>query len=78
VKAIERFVARPQHHNTQREDQKSGHFLIPPVSRSKPCGCFSVDEFSAELTNAVASVLVFAQFCLCYDAESFLFQGIQL
>jgi len=23
-----RFAARPKHYNTQREDQKGGHFLI--------------------------------------------------
>ena len=75
VEPIEHFVARPQHHSTQREDQESGHFLIPPI---KLCGSVSVDEFSVELIDAVASVLVFAEFYLCYDAESFLLQGIQL
>jgi hypothetical protein len=28
VEAIQHFVARPQDYNTQREDQKGGHFLI--------------------------------------------------
>jgi len=78
VQEIQRFAARPQHNNTQNEDQKSGHFLIPPLSRSWLCSCFSVDEFRVELTNAVASVFVFAEFGLGYDAEGFLFQGIQL
>jgi hypothetical protein len=29
VEAIQHFAARPEHQNTQREDQKGGHFLIP-------------------------------------------------
>jgi hypothetical protein len=28
VKAIQHFAARPQRYNTQREDQKGGHFFI--------------------------------------------------
>jgi hypothetical protein len=28
VEAIHRFAARPQYYNTQREDQKGGHFPI--------------------------------------------------
>jgi len=29
VEAIQHFAARPEYYNTQREDQKAGHFLIP-------------------------------------------------
>jgi len=75
---MQHFVARPQYCNTQREDQKGGHFSIPPSRRSKLRGGFSVDEFSVELTDAVAPVLVFPEFCLCGSAESFRFQGIPL
>jgi hypothetical protein len=57
VKVIQHFAARPQHCNTQREDQKGGHLSIPPSSRSKLRGGFSVDEFSVELTDAVAAVI---------------------
>src|SRR4029077_1934254 len=78
VEAIQHFAARPQYCTTQREDQKGGHFSIPPSSRSKLRGGFSVDEFSVELTDAVATVLVFPEFCLCGAAESFRFQGIPL
>jgi hypothetical protein len=78
VEVIQHFAARPQYYNTQREDQKGGHFSIPPNSRSKLPGGFSVDEFSVELTDAVAPVLVFPEFCLYDAAESFPFQGIQL
>ncbi len=47
VEAIQGFAARPQHHNTQREDQKSGHFLIPSLAaRVSKRGGVSVDEFS--------------------------------
>jgi hypothetical protein len=59
VEAIQHFAARPQYCNTQREDQKGGHFSIPPSSRSKLRGGFSVDEFSVKLTDAAAPVLVF-------------------
>ena len=75
VEAIQHFGARPQYCNTQPEDQKGGHFLIPPSSRNKLRGGFSVDEFSVELTDAVAPVLVFPEFCLCDAAECFLSQG---
>jgi len=50
VEAIQHFVARPKYYHTQREDQKGSHFSIPPSSRSKLRGGFSVDEFSVELT----------------------------
>ena len=68
VEAIQHSAARPQYYNTQREDQKGDHFSIPPSSRSKLRGGFSVDEFSVELTVAVAPVLVFPEFCLCDTA----------
>ena len=51
VEAIQHFAAHPQYCNTQREDQKGGHFSIPPGSRSKLRGGFSVYEFSIELTD---------------------------
>jgi hypothetical protein len=70
VEAMQHFAARPQYCNTQREDQKGGHFSIPPSSRGKLRGGFSVDEFSVELTDAVAPVVVFPEFCLCDAAES--------
>jgi hypothetical protein len=77
VEVIQCFATRPQHYNTQREDQKRGHldFL---GSRNKLRGGFSVVEFSAELMDAVAPTLVFAEFCLCDGAELFFFQGVQL
>ena len=78
VEAIQHFAARPQHCSTPREDQESGHFLIPRGSRNKLCGCFSIEEFRVELPDALAPVLVFAEFCLCYDTVSFFFQGIHL
>jgi hypothetical protein len=78
VEAIQHFAAHPQYCNTQREDQKGGHFSIPPSSRSKLRGGFSVDEFSVELTDVSRFVLVFPLFCLSDAAESFLFQDIQL
>ena len=34
VETIQHFAARKQYCNTQREDQKGGHFSIPPSSRS--------------------------------------------
>jgi hypothetical protein len=37
---------------------------FPPSRRSKLRGSFSLDEFSIELTDAVAPVLVFPEFCL--------------
>ena len=78
VEVIQHFAAHPQYGNTQREDQKGCHFSTPPSSRSKLRADFSVDEFSVELSDTFAPVLVFPEFCLCDAAESFLFQGIQL
>ena len=48
------------------------------AARNKLCGCFSIDEFDVELPDALAPVLVFAEFYLCYDTVSFFFQGVQL
>jgi hypothetical protein len=79
VEVIQHFAARPHHYDTQRDNQKGGHFLSSSWQRgAKLRGSFSVDEFSVEATDAVAPVLVFAEFCLCGAAESFFFQGIQL
>jgi hypothetical protein len=68
VEAIQHFAARPKYYHTQREDQKGNHFSIPPSSRSKLRGGFSVDEFSVGLTDTVVPVLVLPEFWFC-DAE---------
>ena len=77
VEAIQHFVARPKYYHTQREDQKGSHFSIPPSSRSKLRGGFSVDEFSVELTDTVVPVLVLPEFWFCDAAGSVLFQGLR-
>jgi len=52
---------------------------LPPDSRSKLCGSFSVvDDFGVELVDAIAPLVVLTEFYLCYDTEGFLFQGVQL
>jgi hypothetical protein len=62
--------------NFVEEIQHFVGFLLAAASKLR--GSFSVDEFSVEVTDAVAPVLVFAEFCLCGAAESFFFQSIQL
>jgi hypothetical protein len=73
VEGIQHFADHPQHCNTQREDQNVGHLLISSCQPEQLRGEFSVDEFSVELSDAVSPALVFAEFCLCDAAESFLF-----
>jgi hypothetical protein len=52
---------------------------FPPGWWSKLCGCFSVfDDFGVELADAVASLVVLAEFYLCYETEGFSFQGVEL
>jgi hypothetical protein len=52
---------------------------LPPDSRSKLCGCFTVVyDLGVELANAIAPLVVLAEFYLCRASESFLFQGVQL
>jgi hypothetical protein len=64
-------------HTTRRSERRSFlEFLLAAASELR--GSFSVDEFRVEMTDALAPVLVFAEFCLCYDTVSFFFQGIQL
>src|SRR4029077_9360814 len=64
--------------NTARQSEGRSFLEFLLAAASKLRGSFSVDEFSVEVTDAVAPVLVFAEFCLCGAAESFFFQGIQL
>ena len=54
VEVIQHFAACAQHNNTQRDNQKGGHFLSSSwAAASKLRGSFSVDEFSVEVTDAV-------------------------
>ena len=65
-----------QQHTARQSERRS---LSSSWQRgAKLRGSFSVDEFSVELTDAVAPIHVFAEFCLFGAAESFFFQGIQL
>jgi hypothetical protein len=75
VEVIQHFAARPQHYNTQRDNQKE--VISSSCSPSKLRGSFR-SMIQVEMKDAVAPVLVFAGFCLCDAAESFVFQGIQL
>jgi hypothetical protein len=78
VEEIQHFAGRPQHNNTQRDNQKRRSLSSSWQRGAKLRGSFSVDEFSVEVTDAVAPVFVFAEFCLFGAAESIFFQGIQL